>query len=260
MGEKSDQYQALSAAQTESLLPSTTARTISQPRGVPEVCQHVQTRRGPLTATRSDVDGRIGLSGVLLHPKRRSIGKYEPDHGKSVDLSLLPLGIGTVPYCHLAAQVRYGYGTVRDRTQPYRTAVYGPYTAGGIPTRGARGVPRNYTVWNTPGLSIGAAFNEKVVVGGPATKNLAAFMRPYDRTVPYTAVPYPYRTRTQLSDSWYGTATVRPAPYRHRKAGGLSFMSDGFFRLETMTSTGTHWIVEGVAAIRWNAWLRARTS
>ena len=45
------------------------------------------------------------------------------------------------------------------------------------PPRGARGVPRNYTVWNAPpaGLSIGdAAFKEKVVVGGPATKNKAA--------------------------------------------------------------------------------------
>src|ERR1700761_6820155 len=37
-----------------------------------------------------------------------------------------------VPYCHLAAQVQYGYGTARDRTQPYRTAVYGPYTAGTV--------------------------------------------------------------------------------------------------------------------------------
>ncbi|KAJ7203031.1 hypothetical protein GGX14DRAFT_570291 [Mycena pura] len=45
------------------------------------------------------------------------------------------------------------------------------------PPRGARGVPRNYTVWNAPGLSIGgAAFNEKVVVSGPATKNQAAYV------------------------------------------------------------------------------------
>ncbi|KAJ7224237.1 hypothetical protein GGX14DRAFT_557123 [Mycena pura] len=47
------------------------------------------------------------------------------------------------------------------------------------PRHGARGMPRNYTVWNAlpAGLSIGgAALNKKVVVGGPATKNQAAYV------------------------------------------------------------------------------------
>ncbi|KAJ7193081.1 hypothetical protein GGX14DRAFT_405853 [Mycena pura] len=70
----------------------------------------------------------------------------EHDGRNPVHCQMCQLGIGTVPYqygvrlrygaavpvpyCHLAVQVRYGYGTVRNRTKPYRTAIYGPYTAG----------------------------------------------------------------------------------------------------------------------------------
>ena len=60
---------------------------------------------GPMAATRPDIDGRIGLSGVLVHPKRRSIGKHKPDHGKLIDLSLLPYLMGKLAfrfdYCDL---------------------------------------------------------------------------------------------------------------------------------------------------------------
>ncbi|KAJ7203870.1 hypothetical protein GGX14DRAFT_398620 [Mycena pura] len=208
-------------------------------------------------------------------------------HFRVVRTQLHDLGIGTVPYwygvrlrygaavavpyCHLAAQVRYGYGTIgysRPLPVPAKPVPL-PATAPAKPVSSpacacasrevhhapmrtkpthpawlsARAGPapsgrHKRNRWAAAGGAGGGNTAEVVhggrrsrracgrtaaaVHGGRCGRRRRAGSGPYTVPYPYTAVPYPYRSRTRLSGDWYGTATVRLAPYQHRKSTAVA--------------------------------------
>ncbi|KAJ7187719.1 hypothetical protein GGX14DRAFT_408972 [Mycena pura] len=176
------------------------------------------------------------------------------------------LGYGAavaVPYCHLAAQVRYGYGTIgysRPLPVPAKPVPL-PATAPAKPvsspacacaSREVHHAPMRTKPTHPAWLSARAGpapsgrhkRNRWAAAGGAGGGNTAAVVHggrrsrracgrtaaavhggrcgrrrragsgPYTVPYPYTAVPYPYHSRTRLSGDWYETWHVFPVRMR----------------------------------------------